>query len=73
MLNIQFTDGVFSRDMFLAITQQIVDNDPAYMKAAEEIATKCGSITGSRCDQAIEFDKCMEAEIRSRDLFPQMI
>ncbi|XP_070500103.1 general odorant-binding protein 19d-like [Chironomus tepperi] len=68
-----FTDGVFSRDIFVAITQQIVDNDPAYMQAAEDIATKCGSIGGSRCEQAIAFDKCMEAEMKSRDLFPQMV
>ena len=43
------------------------------MKAAEEIAIKCGTITGPRCEQAVAFDKCMEAEIKARDLFPQMI
>ncbi|KAL7036135.1 hypothetical protein ACKWTF_008707 [Chironomus riparius] len=68
-----FTDGVFDRDIFIVITQQIVDDDQAYMKAAEEIATKCGSVTGSRCEQAVAFDKCIEAELKDRDLFPKMI
>lgn len=69
----QFTEGVFDSELFLAISQQFVDDNPAYMEAAKAIAIKCGTVTGSRCDQAVAFDKCMEAEIKERNLDPQMI
>ena len=43
------------------------------MEAADAIVAKCGTVTGSRCDQAVAFDKCMEAEIIARDLIPTII
>lgn len=39
-----------------------------YMKLGDELADACGKIEGERCEQAIDFDKCMEKEIKARNL-----
>lgn len=56
------------RDNFIAMAKLATDDDPIFVKLAEDVADKCGSISGERCDQALAFNKCMENEARAQNI-----
>lgn len=38
------------------------------MKLTEDLSDACGSVQNEdRCDQAIEFDKCIEKEVKAKN------
>lgn len=39
-----------------------------FMKLGDELADICGDIKGERCEQAINFDKCMQKELKDRNV-----
>lgn len=45
------------------IAKILVDNDPALLKKAEQIADKCEGAAGERCDQAVTFTHCLHDSI----------
>lgn len=47
--------------MYMA--KMMVENDPTLMERAGKIADECGVIGGPRCEQALEFTKCLKHQI----------
>lgn len=44
------------------------ENHAEYMALGEELSEKCGDIGGERCEQSINFDKCMEDYVKDKDI-----
>lgn len=44
------------------------ENHEEFIELSVILADKCGDAVGERCDQAINFDKCMEAVVKERGI-----
>lgn len=42
------------------------DKHDEYMKLGYELTEACGSIKGERCEQDIEFNRCIEKEVKAK-------
>ncbi|KAG5681896.1 hypothetical protein PVAND_011302 [Polypedilum vanderplanki] len=63
-----FNDGKFMKDNFITFAKMATNDDPKYVDLAIEIANKCDNIEGPRCEQAINFNKCLEAEAKAKNI-----
>lgn len=61
----QYTEGKFSRDTFIYLAKVAISRDEKVVKFAEDLANKCGSFEGERCDQAFKFVECIHNNLKA--------
>jgi hypothetical protein len=61
-----YKDGVFNRQAYDLFVKLVTEGEEQYMTLGAELGDKCGGVTGSRCEQAVNFDKCIEDELVER-------
>lgn len=67
-LKIKVKETKFSKDGFMAVASMAAGDDKDKLKAAEEIADECKTVTNTdRCEQAIDIGKCMENGAKNRN------
>lgn len=65
----QVKEKKFSKEGFMSLAAMAAGDEKEKLKQAEEIADECKSVYhDDRCAQAIMIGKCMEEQVKKRDL-----